>query len=118
MKESTNTVSVSGGSNNKRHLSSRLDTRLISYMLAIFNFDMQTFNAFNAFDTVDKNHILPFINYSNRKEVRLTYSNSPTVTVPIETEKDQTSENYNKYLDYDTQELLGLISKNNKTKDD
>ena len=68
MKESTKAISVSGGSNNKRHLNSRLDTRLISYMLAIFGLDMNTLNAFNAFDTVNKNHILLFVHYSNRKK--------------------------------------------------
>ncbi len=66
MKQSANAISVSGGSNNKRHLNSRLDTTLISYMLAIFNLDMHMFNALNAFNTVQKEVILPFIDYSNK----------------------------------------------------
>ena len=61
MKISTNAISVSGGSNNKRHLTSRLDTRLISYMLAISDLDIYiyTLNALNAFDTIEKQVILP-----------------------------------------------------------
>ena len=59
LQNSTNAISVCGGSNNKRHLSSRLDTRLVSYMLAISDLDMHTLNALNAFDTIEKQVILP-----------------------------------------------------------
>ena len=119
MKESTKAISISGGSNNKRHLNSKLDIRLISYMLAIFGLEMHTLNALNEFDIVDKNRILPFVDYSNRKEIRITHSNSPSVTFPIKNEKtDQTLKQDNSYLDYSAQELLGLISKENEKKDD
>ena len=119
MKKCTKAISISGGSNNKRHLSSKLDIRLISYMLAIFGLEMHTLNAFNAFDIVNRNHILPFVDYSNRKEIRVTKSNSHPVAFPVEDKRpDQTSKQDNSYIDYYTQELLGLISKENKKKDD
>ena len=118
MKQSTKAISISGGSNNKRHLNSKLDIRLISYMLAIFGLEMHTLNALNEFDIVDKNRILPFVDYSNRKEIRVTHSNSPSVAFPIKNVKtDQTLKEDNSYLDYSAQELLGLISKENEKKD-
>ena len=82
MKESSNAISVSRGSNNKRHLSSKIDTRLISYMLAIFNLDMHMLNTLNAFDIVEKEVILPFMDYFNKKEIRITKSNTPVMTFP------------------------------------
>lgn len=68
IKESKYEVSVSGGSNNKRHLISKLNTRLLCYLLAIFQFNYHQLNFLNGFDTINKGVILPFIDYSNKKK--------------------------------------------------
>lgn len=119
MKNSTNAISVSGGSNNKRHLASRLDTRLISYMLAISDLDMHTLNALNAFDTIEKDIILPIFDYSNKKEISFTNSSSPVVSFPIKLDQnnqkaEEKEKENNNYTDDKTQELIDLTSSNDK----
>ena len=124
MKNSTNAISVSGGSNNKRHLSSRLDTRLISYMLAISDLYMHTLNALNAFDTIEKQVILPFLDYCNKKEIRVTNSNSPAMSFPRKLDLNNQSagdkkkrikkKENNDYTDHKTQELIDLTSSYDK----
>ena len=88
LKNSDNAISVSGGSKNKRHIISKLDSRLVSYMLIICKFDAQLFHSLNAFDIVNKGLILPFVDYSNKKEVRVTYDSfSPVEKFPIKQDK-------------------------------
>ena len=94
LKDSKHEVSVSGGSNNKRHLISKLNTRLICYMLAIFNFDYHRLNFLNGFDTVGKREILPFVDFSSKKVIRFTPSNSKTMTWAVEPVDFYTKNNY------------------------
>lgn len=67
-------VAVSGGSAGKRHVISKLDNRLISYLLAMFDLDASKLNAANNFDSVEKIKYLPFMDFSNKRAVRYTDS--------------------------------------------
>lgn len=60
-------VEVTGGSSTKRHLVSKLDNRLHSYLFPLFSLDYKKLNAFNAFDAVDSVKYLPHYDFSNKK---------------------------------------------------
>lgn len=77
--ESNANITISGGSTTKRHILSILDGRLISYILAILNLDFNKLNAFNNFDSVDKNYYLPYYDFSNKNQVRVTVSDGSIV---------------------------------------
>ena len=102
-----------------------MDTRLISYILAMFCFDVERVNSFSDFNTIDKTRILPFIDYS-KKEIRVNYSGSKLIRLPFEpdvmtnpsnnTEISEITELLNKTaikLDEITTKLSGLILDNN-----
>lgn len=70
--ESESITTISGGSNNKRHLISKLDTRLVFYLLVIFDLNFNLLNSSNGFYTLNKSTILPFIDTSKKGQDRLT----------------------------------------------
>ena len=76
-------ITVSGGSAGKRHLISRLDGRLVSYMLAIFNLNFSLLNVFNKFDSINKDSYLPFFDFSNRGQIRATDTNGNIQVINI-----------------------------------
>ena len=80
-------TTVSGGSAGKRHIISKLDTRLVIYLLAIFNLNYPLLNAYNNFDSVEKNYYLPYFDFSNKNQLRKTYSggNIHIINIPDET---------------------------------
>lgn len=65
-------INVSGGSKQKSHVLSRLDNRLNSYLLAMVGLNYPILNAFNGFDSVDKDRYLPLFDFTNKKQVRMT----------------------------------------------
>lgn len=71
-KQSESLTTISGGSNNKRHLISKLDTRLVFYLLVIFDLNFNLLNSSNGFDTIDKSSILPFMDSSRKGETVIT----------------------------------------------
>ena len=62
-KSSKISISISGGSNSKRHIVSKIDTRINSYLLSIVNLDHPKLNAFNDFDSGNKERFLPYFDF-------------------------------------------------------
>lgn len=103
-KESETLTTISGGSNNKRHLISILDTRLVTYLIVIFKFNLNLLNSHNGFDTIYKPSILPFMDSSKKGQSRFTSCEGILEILPhIESlDKTQSAEkNINTYLKID-----------------
>lgn len=65
-------VIVSDGSNLKKHLLSPLQTKLTSYITALFNLDcLKVFNH-NRFNTLDSSTYLPYFDLSNKYNISFT----------------------------------------------
>lgn len=60
-------VSISGGSSNKRHIVTTIQSRLIIYVMCLFHLDYNLLLNVNGFDTVTKNKYLPFADFTNNK---------------------------------------------------
>jgi len=73
-------LNVTGGTNNKRHVVSVIESKLIIYMFAIFNFDCTQLYLHNGFDTSDKELYLPFYDFSNKSQIRLRGPGGPLMT--------------------------------------
>lgn len=73
-KSSKASISIIGGSSNKRHVISKLDSRLGTYLLAILNLDYPKLNSLNDFNGIEKFDFLPYVDYSNKKEHRIANS--------------------------------------------
>lgn len=108
LKYSKYQITVSGGSNNKRHLLSKLDNRLNTYLLAIFDFNFYKLNTYNGFNSIDKNRILPFFDFSDKTKIRFTHSKSNT---PIIIDREKFYQNDNKIPNNtETDENIELIN--------
>ena len=77
-------LKISGGSAGKRHIISKLDSRINSYLLAIVNLDYPKLNAFNDFDSDDKNRYLPYFDFSSKKSTKITNSNGNVLIIPLD----------------------------------
>lgn len=93
-KSSKASLSISGGSSNKRHVVSKLDSRLNTYLLAILNLDYPMLNSLNDFNGLEKFDFLPYVDYSNKKEHRITDSEGNIFINSILTTKND-SDNVN-----------------------
>lgn len=76
-------VTISGGSNVKRHLLSPLDVRLSSYLIAIFNLNCLEVINHNNFNALDKNIYLPYADMSNKSKIIVTKKGVKTI-IPID----------------------------------
>lgn len=81
-------ITISGGSGTKRHIVSKLDARFISYLLAIFNLDSNKLIAFNNFDSVEKNYYLPYMDFSNKKQLRVINSSGNINVFDLKSNKE------------------------------
>jgi hypothetical protein len=81
-KTSENSISVSGGSNNKRHIISKLDSRINAYLLAMVNLDLAKLNSYNDFDLTSKDRFLPFYDFSDKKTSKITDSSGKITIIP------------------------------------
>jgi hypothetical protein len=59
-------VNIGRGGSQKAHILSPLDFRLSSYLLAIFNFDYKKLSYINAFDDLEKDRYLSYIDYTSK----------------------------------------------------
>lgn len=75
-------LNITGGTNNKRHVVSVIESKLIIYMFAIFNFDCTRLYLHNGFDTSDKVLYLPFYDFSNKSQIRFRSAGGPLVSEP------------------------------------
>ena len=74
-------LTVSGGSNVKRHLLSPLHVRFCSYLIAIFNLNSLEAYNHNNFNGLDKDIYLPYIDLSNKSSISVTKHGIKT-TIP------------------------------------
>jgi len=86
-------VTVSGGSNVKRHLLSTLQTRLTSYMIVLFNLNCLEVFSHNRFNTLDKSKYLPYFDFSNKSKISLTMEGIKT-TIPLNVNKNFTQDKH------------------------
>jgi len=86
-------VTISGGSNVKRHLLSPIDLRLSSYIFAMFNLNSLEAIKHNDFSLVDKDRYLPYIDYSNKSSISVTKYGVKSV-IPL-SENDVNNKNTN-----------------------
>lgn len=93
-------ITVSGGSNVKRHLLSPVQARLTSYMIALFNLNCLEVFRHNRFNILDKNQYLPYFDFSNKSNINFTKEGIKT-TVPHDSDKYFTQDkhtNIKKYI--------------------
>jgi len=48
-------------------------------MLAIFKFNYYNLNYYNAFNKLEKNYYLPFVDYTDKNQIRIIPSNINTI---------------------------------------
>ena len=112
-KSSNPSLRISGGSAGKRHLISKLNSRINSYLLAIVNLDYPKLNAFNDFDSDDKNRYLPYFDFSSKNSSKITHSHGKVIIIPKNSSTN--SENSKNFNENNQSELINttpsLISK-------
>lgn len=62
-------ITVSGGSNNKRHLLSPTDIRLTTYIIALCGLNASNVISNNDFNNLDKDRYLPFIDFTKKSNI-------------------------------------------------
>jgi hypothetical protein len=69
---------IGRGGSQKAHILSPLDIRLSSYLLAMFNFDYTKLSSLNAFNDLDKDRYLSFMDkiYNNKRKTKFTCHNN------------------------------------------
>ena len=95
-KSSKASLTISGRIINKRHVISKLDNRLNTYLLAILNLGYPILNSLYTLNGLYKDDFLPCVDHSNKKEHRITNSQGKIFINPIlKTKNDMDNDNNN-----------------------